>query len=159
MRIGVEMSRYRDLIQIRARKFLSQFGEIVIDARDRRNFIDLHAAHALGRQNFVRRVCVDDSWNENVRKSRERSTESRGVAGFGSVIELVTQRTLHLLHDPDHIDSLTSSCVLGKVSRQLAEELDVVSENLANVRPLNLDDNIARIAKFGGMNLSKARAA
>ncbi len=52
------------------------------------------------------RVRVDDARNQDVRELREISSERRCIARFGSVIQLIAQRSLDLLHDADHVDAL-----------------------------------------------------
>src|SRR3954469_3913482 len=93
------------LLQIRVRKLLGQRLEVVLDAADWRNRVDLDAANALGGEDAVRRVRIDDARNQNVRECRQRFSERRGVARLGPVIELVDQCFLDLLDDANQVDA------------------------------------------------------
>ena len=159
MRIGMEVSRHRDLIEVRARKLVGERREIVIDPRDRRNLVDLDTAHALHRENLVRRVRVDDARNQDVRKTCQVAAECCSVARFGPVVELVGQRPLQLLNDANHVHALAGARVLGEKLRHLAEELDVVLENLPDARTLNLHHDVATVAQLRGVHLAEAGAS
>ena len=159
MRIGVEVSAVGDLLQVGVRKLFGQDAEVIVDTADRWNVADLHAADALGSEHPVRRVGVDYARNQDVRKSRQRLSELRRITRLGAVIELVGERALDLLYDTDQIDARPRRGVLRQKSCQLTEVLEVFGELLTQVWPLNLDDDVASIAQYRGVNLAEARAA
>src|SRR6476660_3849817 len=131
----------------------------MIDPGNRRNLADLDSANPLQRENLMRRVSVDHARNQNVRKSCQCSPESRSVTRFSAIVELIAQRGLQLLYHTDHVDSLAGGCMLGEISSELAEELYVVGKKLADVGPLDLDYDIASVAKLRCMYLPEACAA
>src|SRR5947209_2923 len=124
MRIGVEMSAVGDLLQVRVRELVGERREVVLDPAHWRDRIDLDPLYTLGGEDFVRRVSVDHARDQDVRERRERPPKGGGIARFGAVIELVNERTLDLLHDPDQIDARARRSVLREERRELSEELD-----------------------------------
>ena len=113
MRIGVEVTAVRYLLQVRVGELVGQLGEVVIDPANGRDLDDLDALDSLGREDLVRGVCVDDARNQNVRKRGQRFSERSRIARLCSVIELVDQRALDLLHDADQIDARARRGMLG----------------------------------------------
>src|SRR5712671_5460379 len=112
-----------DLVEVGLRELFRQLAEFVFDSGDGRNRIDLYALDALGGENLVRGVGIDDARNQDVGKSREGLPERCHVSRFGAVVELVDQRSLQLLHDTYQIDARPRRRMVGEKTRQLAEEL------------------------------------
>src|SRR5206468_4018150 len=121
MWVGVKVTGVGYLLEVRVRELLGERSEVVLDAADRGNLVDLDAFDPLGGENAVRRVRVDDARNQNMRELGQGFPEGRGIPGLSAVIELVDQRALHLLDDADEIYSAASGSVLGEKCRQLAE--------------------------------------
>src|SRR4029078_4235040 len=153
--MSVEMAGSRDLVEIRSRKFIGELLEIVIDAGDRRDLTDLYTAHSLGRQDFVGGVRVDHPRNQNVRESCKGSPEARSISCFCAVIELIRKCTLDLLNDTDHIDSVTRRSMRREKFGQLAEKLDVISEDFANAGTLNFYYDIPPVAQLSRVHLAE----
>ena len=69
-----------------------------------RNLADLHSANAFGGEHAFRRVGLHDLGHQQSRELRQRAAEERHVARFDSIVQLVGERALELLHDADHVD-------------------------------------------------------
>ncbi len=150
------MAVHRDLLEVAACELLRHRAEVVLDAGELMNGIDLHAAHALRGEHPVCRVRIDDLGDEQPRELRERAPEDRRVAGLDAVVELIDERALELLDDADHVDALAHVAVRSHEAGELAKERDVVREDLANPGALYLDDNRATIAEARCVRLAEA---
>src|SRR3954467_1272759 len=105
MGVSVKVALTGDLLQVRVREFVGETGEIVVDPAYRRDLVDLDALDALRGQHAMRRVRIDDTRYQDVRKRCANFAERRGVARFRAVIELVDERAFHLLRDTDEVDA------------------------------------------------------
>jgi hypothetical protein len=79
----------------------------------------------------------------------------RRVARLGPVVELVDERAFELTDDPDQVDALPGLRVRREELRELAEELDVLGERAAQVRPLDLHHDLASDAQACRVSLAE----
>jgi hypothetical protein len=159
VRVRVEVPVDGDLLEVRARQLVGERREVVLQAGERRDAADLHAAHALGRQHPLGAVRLHDARHEHARELGQGAPERRRVARLDAVVQLVRERALELLHHADHVDPHPGRRVRGEEARELVEELHVVGELRADVRPLHLHDDRAPAAELRRVHLPEARAA
>src|SRR5207302_7186114 len=105
MRIRVKVSAVRYLLQVCMRKLVRKLGEVILDAANGWDVVDLDPSNALRGEHLVRRVGVDHARDQNVRELGESFSELGGVARLAAVIELVDQCALDLLHHANQIDA------------------------------------------------------
>ena len=94
-----------------------------------------------------------------MRETGKAAAELRAIPRLDAVIQLVGERSLELSQDTKHVHPLPRCRVVGEEARQLVEELDVIGQQRADVRPLHLHDHVAPVGQAGGMCLAQAGRA
>ena len=88
-----------DLVQVGASQLVGEHVQFELTSPRGRDLADLRPADALGRQDFLGRVSLDDSRNEQARELGEPSPELRGVPRFHAIVQFIGQRTFQLAQD------------------------------------------------------------
>ena len=129
----------------------------MIESRQRRHRIDLHAAHTLRRQHLFCGIGLDDLWHDDARELREGTSKHRGAPRFDPIVQFVRERALELLNDADDVHARTDTGVRRHEYREFAKKLDVLGEGGADMWALHLDDDRSPAAKPRAVHLPEAR--
>lgn len=157
VRVGVKVAVDDDGLEVRASELLGERREVVLDAHQRAHVVDLQPLHVLGGEHALGGVPLHHLGDEQAGELGERPAQRRRVAGLDAVVQLVEQRALQLADDAQHVDARAGLRVSREERRQLAEEVQVVGEQLADVGPLHLHHHAPAAAQHRRVDLAQAR--